>query len=107
MKDKKTTKGKQPKTKKEKFDLEVYFTRADESARHFIAELSFGLTTKIPDIQSKCKTQEEFAKKLYPVLDRLYDAFTTAQTDVIKCAAAQVAEALGVTPLWTPREKKD
>ena len=107
MKDKKTTKGKQPKTKKEKFDLEVYFTRADESARHFIAELSYGLLTEIPDIQSKCKTEEEFAKKLYPVLDLFCDAFTTAQIDAIKCASAQIAETLGAPPLWAPREKKD
>lgn len=107
MKDKKTAKGKQPKAKEEKFDLKVYFTRAEESARHFIGELSRGLITEIPDMQSECKTEEEFAKKLYPVLDRLCDAFATAQIDAIKCATAQIAETLGVPPLWPPREKKD
>jgi len=107
MKGKNTTKGKQPETKEEKFDLEVYFKREDESTRHFIAELSYGLLTEIPDMQSECKTEEELAKKLYPVLDRLCDAFATAQIDAIKCATAQIAETLGVPPIWPPREKND
>ena len=107
MKEENTTKDNGKNAKDEKFDLEVYFTRADESTRHFIAELATILTAEIPVIQSTCKTQEEFTEKIYPVLDRLCDAFTTAQTDAIKCAAAQVSDAIGAQPIWAPREKKD
>lgn len=107
MNEEQTTKKSEPKTKDEKFNLEVYFTRADESTRHFIAELATIFTAEIPVIQSTSKTQEEFTEKLYPVLDRLCDAFTTAQTDAIKCAAAQISDTIGAPPLWAPREKKD
>lgn len=105
MKEKNTNKDNGKKAKEEKFDVEVYFQRADESSRHFIAKLVFGVTAEIPELQATCKTEEEFGKKLFPILDQLCDAFTVAQTDAIKCAAAQVAEMFGAPPLWAPREK--
>ena len=107
MKAKNTTKGNGKKAKEEKFDVEVYFQRANESSSHFIAELVSGVTAEIPEVQATCKTQEEYCRKVFPILDRICDAFTEAQSDAIKCAAAQVAEMLGAPPLWTPREAKN
>jgi hypothetical protein len=104
MKAKNTTKGNGKKAKEEKFDVEVYFQRANESSSRFISELVSGVTVEIPEAQATCKTQKEFSKKVFPILDRLFDAFTEAQTDAIKCATAQIAEKLGLPPMWTPRE---
>lgn len=85
-------------------DLKAYTARADESARHFVATLCHGLTIDIPAI--KGKTSEERMEKQFKVLDKILDAFTSAQSDAIKLAGAQVADALGLPPFWPISKKR-
>lgn len=97
----KTSKG----NGKKSIDLEAYCERADKSARHFIGVLCQSVTIDLPSIEGK--TREARAKKQFAILDRILDAFTTAQSDAIKYAGAQVADVLGLPPLWTLDKKND
>lgn len=106
MKEKRTTKKSKPKVnaKAKGINLKAYTDRANESARHFVGTLCQGLTIDIPAIRGK--TAKERMEKQFKVLDRILDAFTSAQSDAIKLAGAQVADALGLPPFWLISKKR-
>ena len=83
-------------------DVEAYADKANSSARHFVALLGEAII-KLPRIREF--TQEAAAKKAYEILDSLYKAFIDAQSDAIKCGAAQIADIMGLPPPWPLGEK--
>jgi hypothetical protein len=90
-------------TKKTKgIDLEAYADKANSSARHFVALLGEAII-KLPRIREF--TQEAADKKGQVILDSLYKAFIDAQSDAIKCGAAQIADIMGLPPLWALGEE--
>jgi hypothetical protein len=87
-------------TKKTKgIDLEAFGEQANNSSRHFIAVLGDAIIT-LPKIREA--TQEAADKKAFKILDSLYDAFVTAQTDAIKCAVANICDGLGLGKPFYP-----
>lgn len=85
----KTTKD----TKAKGIDVDAYAERANKSSRAFVARLADVILT-IPRIKEK--SQEAADKKAYELLDTLYDAFVTAQSDSIKLAVADICNGMGM-----------
>lgn len=74
-------------------DVDAYAERANRSSRAFVARLVDAILT-IPRIKEK--SQEAADKKAYELLDSLYDAFVTAQSDSIKFAIADICNGMGM-----------
>lgn len=78
-------------------DVEAYADKADSSARHFVAIMAEAIL-KLPRIREK--TQAAADQKAHEIFDSLYKAFIDAQSDAIKCGAAQIADIMGLPPPW-------
>lgn len=102
---KKTT-GRKPKKgngKPSRIDINAYTEMANKSSKGFIAAMVLGMD-EIAGMDMDAKGAQEH---YHSILDKMLDAFVTAQSDAIKLAFAQVADAVGLPPFYTLRKEDE
>ena len=101
LSNKKKISGKKKNGKSSGIKVEAYADKATSSARHFVATLGDAIIN-LPRIQET--TQEAADQKAFKMLDSILDAFTSAQSDAIKYAVADICNSLGVEKAPYPLE---